>query len=92
MHKGEVLDPADVVQGTEPSAVLFHELPASPVDGFRGGGIESIQRRVRRAVFIMVAFDAGGIHGAHNVDAGFWVGAVPDEIAQEGVMSACLLP
>jgi len=90
MHDREVFDLAHVSQTLQPLCVVKRELFASPLDCFCGFRIKSVERHVGGAIFVVIAFDAGGVHRPNNVEARFWVGVVTDKIAEEGVMGAML--
>src|SRR6266404_7990921 len=49
-----------------------------------------MKAQVPCAIFIMISFDAGSVHGTHDVETRLWVGAVPNEISEESIMGASL--
>jgi hypothetical protein len=92
VDNGEVFDDADIGQVVQPLAVVLGELFASPLHHLGGARGERVKREVRRTVIVVIAFDAGSIHGAYDIDARLWVGAITDEVAKESIMSALLFP
>src|SRR5882672_8323370 len=91
MSYGEIFDRAHVLQVPQPLTTLLCQLVAGPFYGSCSTGVEPIERQVHRAVLIMVPFDAGSIHRAHNIDARLWICTVPNEVSKKGIMSTPLL-
>ena len=50
-------------------------------------GVESFGKGFAGAIFIVVAFDAGDVEGAHEVEAFFGIGAIANDVAQGGDLS-----
>ena len=81
---------ADVFEFAQPFLVVVVQLLARPVDGFGGVGVEAFQRFIAGAIFVVVALDAGDVHGPDDVQAFLGIGIVADDIAQAGDMRAFL--
>src|SRR5262249_34195600 len=64
---------------------------ASPVDRLGGGGVEPVQRTIRGAVFVVVAFDDRDVHRPDHIQAFLWIRIIADDISQAGDMGAFLL-
>jgi hypothetical protein len=85
---GEAGDETDVTQFAQPFAIVLGQLLASPVDGFLGVRVEAFKIVLGGTIFVVVAFDDGHAHLAHEVEAFFGIGIVTDHIAQTGVVGA----
>jgi hypothetical protein len=53
-------------------------------------GVEAFQNLIRRAIFVVIAFNARDIHGADDVEAFLGIGVVSDNIAEASHMRAFL--
>src|SRR4029077_9990645 len=91
MDDSEVSDLAHVRKAAQPLTIIGGKLLASPFHGLQGFETEIIEGDVGRTVFVMVTFNARSIHCAHDIDARLGVGAIPDKIPEECIMSASLL-
>jgi hypothetical protein len=90
VDNGEVFDLAHIWKFLQPLAVVCGELFASPLNGFGDMGIAAIEMHVRCAVFVVIALDARGVHGAHDINARFRIGAIPHKVPQKNMMRASL--
>jgi hypothetical protein len=90
MNYGEIFHPQNIRQTLQPFAVILGELVASPLYRLGGLWIKAVKRTIGRAVVIVIAFDARRIHGAHDIEAGFGISAIPHKVAKKRVMSAPL--
>jgi hypothetical protein len=91
VHDGEVLHSANIGEAQQPATLLLAELLASPMDQFCSAKVDAVDWQVRGAVFIVIAFDTGSIHGTHNLQASFGIGAVSDIVCEKSVVRALLL-
>jgi hypothetical protein len=87
---GEVGGHAGVFKVAQPLAFVLRKLFPRPVDGVGGVRVESFQRIVRRAVFVVVAFHAGDVHLADDGEAFLGVGVVTDDVAEADDMGCVL--
>ncbi len=78
----KVGDHARVFEVAQPLLFLGGQLLARPMHGVGGVGIETFERVVGGAVFVVVALDAGNVHVADDLETFFWVGVVADDIAE----------
>jgi hypothetical protein len=58
---------------------------------FASDRVDAVDRQVRGAIFIVIAFDTRGIHRANNLQASFRIGAVSDVVSEKSVVGAPLL-
>jgi hypothetical protein len=58
------------------------ELVARPDDGVGGVRIETFEMIFAGAVFVVIAFDAGNVHVAHDLETFLGLGVVADDIAE----------
>ena len=91
VNDGEIGHHARVLQVTQPLTIILGELSACPIDGFGGGGVEAFEMLIAGTVFVVVAFDAGHVHRANDVETFLGIGVVADNISEAGVMRHLLL-
>src|SRR5262249_26284592 len=53
--------------------------------------VETVQLNVRRAILVVISFDAGHPHAADDVEAFLGVGVVAHDVAEAGVVRALAL-
>jgi hypothetical protein len=85
VDQSEPLELQDIRKALQPLTVILGELLPRPLHSFNGSWSESIERKVRSAVFVVVAFDARGFHRTDDVDTRLRVCAIADKIAKEGM-------
>ena len=64
----------------QPLPICFGQLLARPIDGGGGVRIKAFEIFGGGTIFVVIAFDAGNVHVANNIQTLLWAGVVSDDI------------